>query len=56
MLGYLRENNGKTENIQANGIPGKTYRFRREKTEIRDTREDFITFFNTFNKNLIKME
>ena len=50
------ENNGKTENIQANGIPEKTYQFRRKKPEIRDTREDFITFFNTFNKNLIKME
>ena len=56
MLGYSRENNGKTENIQANGIPEKTYQFRRKKPEIRDTREDFITFFNTFNKNLIKME
>ena len=50
------ENNGKTENIQANGIPGKTYQFRRKKLEIRHTREDFITFFNTFNRKLTKME
>lgn len=54
--GVKPENNGKKENIQANGIPGKTYQFRRKKPEIRHTREDFITFFNTFNRKLIKME
>ena len=55
MLGYSRENNGKTENIQVNGIPGKTYQFGRKEPEIRDTRGDFISIFNTFNRNLKKM-
>ena len=54
--GKNRKIMGKTAKIQANGIPGKTYQFRRKKLEIRHTREDFITFFNTFNRKLIKME
>ena len=55
MGGEKPENNGKTENVQANGIPEKTYQFRRKKPEIRDTRGDFISIFNTFNRNLKKM-
>ena len=46
---------GKTEKIRTNRIFGKTYQFRRKKPEIRDTRGDFISIFNTFNRNLKKM-
>ena len=46
---------GKTAKIQADRVSEKTYQFSRKKPEIRDTRGDFISIFNTFNRNLKKM-
>ena len=46
---------GKTAKIQVDRISGKTHQFSRKKPEMRDTRGDFISIFNTFNRNLKKM-
>ena len=46
---------GKTAKSQTDRIPEKTYQFRRKEPETRDTRGDFISIFNTFNRTLKKM-
>ena len=52
----MPENSGENREYSGERDSWKNIPIQKEKPEIQDTREDFITFFNTFNKNLIKME
>lgn len=54
--GKNRKIMGKQRIFRRTGFMEKHTNSEGKKLEIRHTREDFITFFNTFNRKLIKME